>query len=184
MSWLQPGIQKLFAPQKPLPTSFIENLLVFSTKFKIWNLGERNKKTEQFLKNRVVFLVYWSTFGWFLFKIQIMNENSKLLIFLVYCLVFFGLSLDFFSFWFSKFLKILFFLHCNRPVFGEPNKPDRTGFVGFRRYLNSWLQHIHICKADICSMVLGVCGWTSNHGFAHGNPGFLSSSYLQQLEKN
>jgi hypothetical protein len=28
---------------------------------------------------------------------------------------------------FSKFD----FFNCNRPVFGEPKKPDRTGFVGF-----------------------------------------------------
>jgi hypothetical protein len=44
MSWLQPGIQKLFAPQKPLPTSFIENLLVFSTKIQILKFGRKKQK--------------------------------------------------------------------------------------------------------------------------------------------
>jgi hypothetical protein len=50
------------------------------------------------IKNRAIFLIYWlvfsiyrSVFDWFLFKIQILNENGLLL-------GFSGLSVDFFDF--------------------------------------------------------------------------------------
>jgi hypothetical protein len=51
-----------------------------------------------------------------------LNENGKLT-------GFSDLSLDFFSFWFFKKRTFVFFLNCNRLIFGESKKPNLTDFV-------------------------------------------------------
>jgi hypothetical protein len=99
-------------------------------------------------KNWVILMIYQSIFWFidrfsivFLFKIQISNENDKLV-------GFFNLSLSFF--WFiTQFFRFLFFSKkikinkSNWSIFDEPTKPVRTSFIGFRPIFQSMVPTLH-----------------------------------------
>jgi hypothetical protein len=114
-----PGIHLLIWGQKPLPTGFTENQkkpVSFWYKIQFLKFGKREQKTEQF---------FW--FVGFYSKFKSWMKNGKPIVFFVYCSV---LPVYRSIFWFLVFQN-LNFLNCNRPVFGEPKKPNQASFTDF-----------------------------------------------------